>query len=80
MKNQASVTLVMVRVTVVAPSQLHFYACPVPLNSDLYFHTKLKKLDVIHNGLYLIDRLSIPFFLQQNLQAKSYKAPFSSFH
>jgi hypothetical protein len=80
MKNQASVTLVMVRVTMVAPSQLHFYACPNPSNSDLFFHTKLKKLDVIHKGLYLIDKLSIPLFLQQNPQAQSYKPPFSSLH
>ncbi len=70
MKNQASVTLAMVRITMVAPSQLHFYACLVPSNCDLFFHTKLKKLDVIHKGFYLIDKLSIPLLLQQNPQVE----------
>jgi hypothetical protein len=80
MKNQANVTLAMVCVIVVTPNQLHFYACHVPSNSDLFFHTKLKKLDVIHKGFYLTDKLSISLLLQQNPRAKSYKPPFSSFH
>jgi len=42
----------------------------VPSNCDLFFHTKLKKLDVIHKGFYRIDKLSIPLLLQQNLQAE----------
>ncbi len=80
MKNQASVTLVMVRVTMVTPSQLHFYTCLVRSNNDLFFHTKFKKLDVIHKRFYLTDRLSIPLLLQQNPQVESYKPPFSNLH